>query len=233
MTTWTHNLHLVSSSCFFKLPPPGSSTYWSVYQFQELLGTKALSYTALLGTRSTEPCPPHCSFLMWMHCEQNCPQHECHCHQTTSSLAQWEIFACVWWMEKKTLSAYSWGYNTTVVGRGRVRGQACSCAHLNRCVPALTHLFQKMNAKIIFVKRENWSRIRDQSHFDSPLLSLWRLTNFQMNAAARREPAQQITQQIPAKAGYQHSCHWSLLWISPPASQAPSAPPSLTLQPFA
>lgn len=108
------------------------------------------------------------------------------------------------------------------VGRGRVCGHACSCTHLNSYVPALTHFFLNMNIKILFIKRENWSRIRDQSHFDSLFLPLWTVTNFQRSARACREPAQQI----PTKAR-------SLLSVSPPASQAPSiliVQPSTQLQ---
>lgn len=89
-----------------------------------------------------------------------------------------------------------------------------------------------MNIKIIFIKRENWSRIRDQRYFNSPFLSYWRVTNFEMSVMARREPAWQIIWQIPAKTHYQYSCHWSLLWISPPASQAPALSSSLILQPL-
>lgn len=89
-----------------------------------------------------------------------------------------------------------------------------------------------MNIKIIFIKRENWSRIRDQRYFNSPFLSYWRVTNFEMSVRARREPAWQIIWQIPAKTHYQYSCHWSLLWISPPASQAPAVSSSLILQPL-
>lgn len=68
--------------------------------------------------------------------------------------------------------------------RERACGPACFCAHLNRYVLALTHFFQKMIIKIIFIKRENWSRIRDQRYFDSPFLSYWRVTNFEMRVTA-------------------------------------------------
>lgn len=91
--------------------------------------------------------------------------------------------------------------------------------------------FRKWTLKS-FSSRENWSRIRNQRYFNSPFLSYWRVTNLEMSVGACKEPAWQITWQIPAKTHYQYSCHWPLLCISPPATQAPSVSSSLILQPL-